>query len=112
MEWIALGLALVTLILGFPMMTSLVLAALGLWFAYLPAIDPSLMAQQMVSAVQPYVLLAIPLFIFAADIMTAGRTSQRLLALAQETVGRLTGGAGGGAVGASTGFGPASGLSQ
>ncbi|HLR28259.1 MAG TPA: TRAP transporter large permease [Ruania sp.] len=112
MEWIALGLALVTLILGFPMMTSLVLAALGLWFAYLPAIDPSLMAQQMVSAVQPYVLLAIPLFIFAADIMTAGRTSQRLLALVQKTVGRLTGGVGVATAGAATGFGAVSGSSQ
>src|SRR5699024_4627703 len=94
MAWIALVLGLVTLLLGFPMMASLLLGALALWLVYLPETEPSLLVQQMVGSIEPYVLLAIPLFIFAADIMTAGRTSQRLLQLVEKTVGRMQGGIG------------------
>lgn len=112
MEWVALALGLVTLLLGFPMMVSLLLGALALWLAYLPDTEPSLLVQQMVSSIEPYVLLAIPLFIFAADIMSAGRTSQLLLDLVQKTVGRIQGGIGIATAGAATGFGAVSGSSQ
>ncbi len=112
MAWIALVLGLVTLLLGFPMMASLLLGALALWLVYLPETEPSLLVQQMVGSIEPYVLLAIPLFIFAADIMTAGRTSQRLLQLVEKTVGRMQGGIGVATAAAATGFGAISGSSQ
>lgn len=112
MEWVALALGIVTLLLGFPMMVSLLLGALVLWLAYLPDTEPSLLVQQMVSSIELYVLLAIPLFIFAADIMSAGRTSRLLLDLVQKTVGRIRGGIGIATAAAATGFGAVSGSSQ
>src|SRR5690625_7361248 len=112
MEWIALGLALVTLLFGFPMMVSLLLGGLALWLAYLPSIDPSLFVQQMVSGIEAYVLLAIPLFFFAADIMSTVQTSQRLLDLVPTSVGHVRRGRGVATAGAATGFGAASGSSQ
>lgn len=112
MEWTALVIALVTLLLGFPMMVALLLGALALWLTYLPETEPSIMVQQLISSVEPYVLLAIPLFIFAADIMSAGKTSQRLLDLVQKTLGRMRGGVGMATAAAATGFGAVSGSSQ
>lgn len=46
----------------------------------------------MMQGVEPYVLLAVPLFIFAADIMSAGKTSKRLLDFVGSFVGHLRGG--------------------
>lgn len=112
MEWTALVIALVMLLLGFPMMVALLVGALTLWLTYLPDTEPSILVQQLVSSVEPYVLLAIPLFIFAADIMSAGRTSQHLLNLVQKTLGRMKGGTGIATVAAATGFGAVSGSSQ
>lgn len=112
MEWTALVIALLMLLLGFPLMVALLVGALILWFTYLPDTESSILVQQLVSSVEPYVLLAIPLFIFAADIMSAGRTSQHLLTLVQKTIGRLKGGIGVATAAATTGFGAVSGSSQ
>lgn len=112
MEWTALVIALLMLLLGFPLMIALLAGALILWFTYLPETESSILVQQLVSSVEPYVLLAIPLFIFAADIMSAGRTSQHLLTLVQKTIGRMKGGIGVATAAAATGFGAVSGSSQ
>lgn len=112
MEWVALIVALVMLLLGFPMMVVMLVAALVLWLTHLPETEPSIIVQQLVSSVEPYVLLAIPLFIYAADIMSAGRTSKYLLDLVQKTIGRMRGGIGVATAAAATGFGAVSGSSQ
>lgn len=112
MEWIALVLALLLLLLGFPMMVALLVAVLTLWLTYLPETEPSLIVQQLVSSVEPYVLLAIPLFIFAAEIMSAGRASHYVLDLVQKTLGRVRGGVGIATAAAATGFGAVSGSAQ
>ena len=67
------------LALGFPMMIPLIAAPLIVVLIYFPHVDPMFLIQQMMQGISANVLLAVPLFIFAADIMSTGKTSQRLL---------------------------------
>ena len=73
------------------------LAMLAGGFAYLLAkgSDPGVATEQVMNALhQSSVLLAIPMFIFAANIMNAGTISERLLDFALALVGRVRGGLG------------------
>jgi len=72
---------------GFPMMVPLLAAALVLVVVFLAPVDPALLVQQMIGGVTPSVLTAVPMFIFAADLMTRGHTAERLLDLVQASVG-------------------------
>lgn len=82
----------VLLMLGFPMMVPLLVASLMLLFLVIDMGNVGLLMGQMISGVQSWALAAVPLFIFAADLMTRGHTSQRLLDLVQSFVGHLRGG--------------------
>lgn len=84
--------AIVLLLMGFPMIFPLVVASLMLLFLVLQMDNVSLLIGQMLSGVQTWALAAVPLFIFAADIMTRGHTANRLLDLVQSFVGHLRGG--------------------
>lgn len=112
MEWIALAVLFVTLLLGFPVKESLLLSGLILWVHFLPGVTTTIFVQQMISSIDVYVLLAIPLFILAADIMTAGQVSERLLDFVQDLGGHIRGGLGMATAGAATLFGAVSGSSQ
>jgi len=72
---------------GFPMMVPLLAASLVLVTVFLAPVDPALLVQQMIGGVQPSVLTAVPMFIFAADLMTRGHTAERLLDLVLRAVG-------------------------
>jgi tripartite ATP-independent transporter DctM subunit len=67
------------------------------------------MIQQVASGFNKISLLAIPLFIFAGELMLRGGISERLIALASSLVGHLRGGLGQVSVVASTLFGGVSG---
>ncbi len=82
----------VLLLLGFPMMVPLIGAALVLMWTQFDFLQPTQLIQQMIGGVQPAVLTAVPMFIFAADIMTKGHTAARLLDLVMSFVGHLRGG--------------------
>lgn len=82
----------VLLALGFPMMVPLLAAALMLMFFALDTNNVALLMGQMISGVRSWALAAVPLFIFAADLMTRGHTANRLLDLVQSFVGHLRGG--------------------
>ncbi|SDS58726.1 TRAP transporter, DctM subunit [Halopseudomonas xinjiangensis] len=82
----------VLLALGFPMMVPLLAAALMLMFFTLDTNNVGLLMGQMISGVRSWALAAVPLFIFAADLMTRGHTANRLLDLVQSFVGHLRGG--------------------
>ena len=89
---VTLVVMIVLLLAGFPMMVPLAAAALVLLLTGYAFMDPALLVQQMISGVKPVVLAAVPLFIFAADIMTKGRTADRLIDLAMSYVGHRRGG--------------------
>jgi tripartite ATP-independent transporter DctM subunit len=82
----------VLLLLGFPMMIPLIAAAMVGFFFYFGGINPEIMIQQMVGGVKPVALIAVPMFIFAADIVTKGHAADRLLDLVLRFVGHLRGG--------------------
>lgn len=87
-----LSVLVVFFILGFPMMLPMIVAPLAVLVVYFPQLDMFLASQQLVGGVQSFILLAVPMFIFAADIMCAGQTANRLLDFVQTFVGHLHGG--------------------
>jgi C4-dicarboxylate transporter, DctM subunit len=102
----------VLLLLGFPMMIPLIAAPLIVLLIYFPNIDAIFMIQQMMEGISGYVLLAVPLFIFAADIMSTGQTSKRLLDFVGSFVGHVRGGYAITTAAACTLFGSISGSTQ
>ena len=80
------------LLMGFPMMVPLLIGALALMFSLLPGVDPTSLIRAMISGVRPSVLVAVPMFILAADIMTKGHTANRLLDLVHAFLGHRRGG--------------------
>jgi tripartite ATP-independent transporter DctM subunit len=82
----------VLLLMGFPMMISMMLAPLAVLILYFPNINPHLMTQHLIAGVQPFVLLSVPMFIFAADIMCAGQIARRVLYFVETFVGHIKGG--------------------
>jgi tripartite ATP-independent transporter DctM subunit len=80
------------LILGVPVAFALAAAALAtLLYLDLPSI---VLVQQISAGTGTASLIAIPLFIFAGEIMMRGGISERLISLASSLVGRMRGGLG------------------
>jgi C4-dicarboxylate transporter DctM subunit len=82
----------VLMLLGFPMMIPMLVATLAGFLIYLPNLKTDIIIQQMISGISPVALITVPMFILAADIVTRGRTANRLLDLAMTFVGHLRGG--------------------
>ncbi len=88
----AIGLSLIILFsLGVPIAISIVLASIiGIeFFSPLPLL---LVPQQMFVGIDSFPLMAIPFFILAGNLMSAGGISRRLVDLAKSMVGGLQGG--------------------
>ena len=92
---ITLAAVLVALLLaGYPLKVPLLgaslVAVLGFdAFSYVP---PEVLIQQWITGIQPAALIAVPMFIFAADIMTRGQAADRLLDFVMAFVGHYRGG--------------------
>ena len=82
---------LVLLLTGFPMMATL-LAAAAAGFVLFFNMGPEFIVQQMIAGIRPAALVAVPMFILAADIITRGATANRLLDVAMAFVGHVRGG--------------------
>lgn len=92
MIWMLMTIMAVLFIFNFPMYIAMILAPLAVIINYFPNLNPLLATQQLIAGVSPIVLLAVPMFIFAADIMSAGQTSNRLLDFVDTFVGHIHGG--------------------
>ncbi len=101
----------VLLLLGFPMMIPLLAASLLAFFVYLP-LGPEIIIQQMLAGIRPAALVAVPMFILAADIITRGRSANRLVDLVLKFVGHVRGGLGISTAAGCTLFGAVSGSTQ
>ena len=86
------GIMIVLLLLGYPMKIPLLAATVVGILAYFPGVSPEVVVQQMIGGIKPAALIAVPMFILAAEIMTAGQTANRLLALVESFVGHVRGG--------------------
>ncbi len=112
MVLLLLSVMIIFLFLGYPMMIPLMLAPLLVVLIFFPNVEPFFMVQQMLEGISNYALLAVPLFIFAADIMSMGRTSNRLLDFIGAFIGHLRGGYAITTAAACTLFGAISGSTQ
>lgn len=80
-----------SLIVGFDVGFSMVLAAwLGVEYRG-DAVDPAMMPLSMIAGVDTYALVQVPLFILAGELMNRGGLTLRLIDWAQAIVGRLKG---------------------
>jgi len=82
----------VLLFSGAPLMLGLLLGPLAVLKVYMTEVDPMWLTQQISGGVEVFSLLAVPMFIFGADIMSTGQTSNRLLDLMGTFVGHVKGG--------------------
>lgn len=79
---------------GFEMMVVIGLPSLLSWQVFFPNIPIFIIPQKMLGGVNVSALLAIPFFIFAADLMARGTIAARLTALMKSNLGHLRGGLG------------------
>lgn len=82
----------VLLLLGFPMMVPLAVGTLFMMFTDMTFFGPDQAISWMVSGVGSWVLAAVPMFIFAADILTKGHTANRLLDVVDSFTRHIRGG--------------------
>jgi len=81
----------VLLFLSFPMIVPLSVATL-VGFVHFSDVPLENIIQQMITGISPNALVAVPMFIFAADIMTRGHTAKRLLDVIEVFIGHYRGG--------------------
>lgn len=103
----------VLLLIGFPMMIPLIAAAFAGFYALFGGFGQiETMVQQMLAGIRPASLIAVPMFILAADIMTRGQSAGRLIDMVMSFVGHVRGGLAVSTAAACTMFGAVSGSTQ
>jgi tripartite ATP-independent transporter DctM subunit len=112
MGWAIFGVMVVLLLMGFPMMVPLIVGALTGFVLILGTGQMETMVQQFLAGIRPASLIAVPMFIFAADIMTRGQSAGRLIDLVMSFVGHVRGGLAVSTAAACTLFGAVSGSTQ
>lgn len=88
-----LGVLLISIFLGLPVAFALLLASIALMFQ-LDTFSTDILAQSLINGVDSFPLLAIPFFLVAGEVMSAGGLSQRIVRLATSFVGHRRGGLG------------------
>lgn len=91
MEYVILIIALVCIVIGTPLFTVLAIVTLGSLYFLGDGILTEMIAD-MFNAVNKDVLLAIPFFLVAGQLMTHGTIAKRLIDFAKSTVGWMPGG--------------------
>lgn len=89
--WALMGVVLAGMLLRMPIGFSMLMA--GVAYLLVKGQDLGLVAEQVSNGLyNSYVLLAVPLFVFAANIMNAGTVSERIFDFCRILVGRMRGG--------------------
>lgn len=93
-ELVLLAIAMfVLLFAGFPLMLTLIVPALLAIIYFLPSVSvTNTVVGQMIIGIRPLTLVCIPMFIFAAELMTKGKTATRLVDFVKAWVGHIPGG--------------------
>lgn len=100
---------LITIILGVPLVWAILITAVLPIFVFDLGYSLQSVYLNFISGVEPNHFIAIPLFIFAGELMGRGGVGQRIISFAKEAFGFLPGGLGFVVVGASMLFGGISG---
>lgn len=89
--WTLIGIVVMGMLLRMPIGFSMLMAGVG--YLLVKGQDIGLVAEQVSNGLyNSYVLLAVPLFVFAANIMNAGTVSERIFDFCRILVGRMRGG--------------------
>jgi len=107
---VLVSVALALLVMGGPIFLAILTSTFVTFEGFAPPIPSMVLPQRMVDGVNRFALLAIPLFIFAADIISRGQIGERLVRLAESFVGHIRGGLAIATVLACTLFGAMSGI--
>ena len=99
------SLAFLMLFFGFEMLLTMGLPALLAKLAFHPHMPDLVIAQKIMGGVNVSTLLAIPFFVFAADLMAHGVIAERLTEMVRRLMGHYPGGVGHTAVGSCMMFG-------
>ena len=91
MIWLS-SIFLVTLLMGMPIVFVLGLSAAGYFFFTGQTHLMIVLPQRMIAGMDQFVLLAIPLFVMAGNVMASGSLTTRLVGFANTIVGRFRGG--------------------
>ncbi len=88
-----LGMSMLTkLLLGFPFMV-VILGSLILYFwIYMPGFNMNVLVQQVLTGIKPSALVAVPMFILGANIITSGKAAEKLINMVKSFVGHIPGG--------------------
>ena len=101
------------LLLGFPMMVPLIAASIiGFYMMFNGFGQMDTLIQQMMAGIRPASLIAVPMFILAADIMTRGQSANRLIDMVMSFIGHIKGGLAVSTAASCTLFGAVSGSTQ
>ncbi|EMP54342.1 dicarboxylate transporter [Marinobacter santoriniensis NKSG1] len=101
------------LLLGFPMMVPLITGAvIGFVMTFDGFGQMQTFVQQMMGGIRPASLIAVPMFILAADIMTRGQSADRLINMVMAFIGHVKGGLAISTAASCTLFGAVSGSTQ
>ena len=92
MTELMLAVMIILLLAGFPMKMPLISAAVLGFAVYFPTMNLQILIQQMIGGVKPAALIAVPMFILAADIITRGHSANRLIDLVMSFMGHIKGG--------------------
>ncbi len=88
--YILVGLLLLLMAMRIPVVFSLLLSSL-FYIVFIKHIPLVILAHRMMGSIESFPLLALPLFILAADIINAGKASEEMFKFAQALVGHLRG---------------------
>lgn len=80
------------LCLGFPIFMALIVPSTVVLLQYFQTIDTMVVAQRMVTGMNNFSLMAIPFFMYCADVMAEGEIGKKLVKLANTLVGHIHGG--------------------
>ena len=91
MNWWPLGLMVLLFLTGMPIVLSVGFCSV-LYIAFVAGVPLAIVPQQVISGVDTFLLLAIPMFILAGSLMGEADVTKRLVALSTSLVGWIRGG--------------------
>lgn len=97
--WVFLGSLLASMSIGVPIAFALLVSGLALMWQ-LSVFDPNILAESIINGADSFSLMAVPFFMLAGELMSAGGMSKRIINLAMALFGHLKGGIGYVAIGA------------
>ena len=109
MIWLIIIVAAAMLVLGFEMFLVLGVPVYMIKAAFHGTMPDAILVQKMIGGINQSILLAIPFFIFAGEVMSGGRIARLLSQAAEGVFGRVPGGSGHAAITSSMAFGSVSG---